>query len=204
MSGLGLLTRALDAPAAAPADRTSDRILDAALTVAAAVGMQRLTMDEVARRARVGRMTVYRRFGDREGLVEALAIRETRRCLAALDAATDPHQPIADQVAEGFVTSIRIAAEHPILARAARVEAESVLDALNGGAFAAAVAFLADRLRRAQAAGVLAAGDVDASAELLVRIALSFALVPGGLGQAGEERLRAIAREHLVPLLGTT
>src|SRR5438128_2645697 len=114
------LQRALgDAPAEDPA---SARILDAALALAAASGLRHLTMDDVATRAGVGRMTVYRRFHDRQGLVDALNARETRRCLAELDAAADPSQPIADQIAAGFVTSIRLATEHPLLARLARAE----------------------------------------------------------------------------------
>jgi AcrR family transcriptional regulator len=151
-------------------------------------------------------MTVYRRFGDREGLVAALGVRETRRCLAALDAATDPGQPIAEQIAEGFVTSLRLVAEHPLLARLARAEPDVLLDALNarrGGTAAAAVAFLAARLRQSQDAGVLARDvDVDRGAELLVRIVLSFLLVPGSVMPLGDDdRLRDIARAHLVPLL---
>jgi AcrR family transcriptional regulator len=203
-SPLAVLARALDPEVGTPEDALSARILDAALALSAASGLRHLTMDDVARRARVGRMTVYRRFGDRDGLVEALTVRETRRCFDALDRAADPGQPIADQVAAGFVTSLRIAAEHPLLARLARVEGETVLEALNGGAFSGAVAFLADRLRQAQRAGVLAAGaDVEAAAELLVRIACSFVLVPGsGLPLGDEDRLREIARAHLVPLLG--
>src|SRR6478672_596917 len=134
---LATLTRALaDAPAD---DATSTRILDAALELAGASGLRHLTMDDVARRAGVGRMTVYRRFHDRQGLVDALSARESRRCLAELDAAADPSQPIADQVAAGFVTSIRLATEHPLLARLARAEPESVLTTLNGGIVAAAV-----------------------------------------------------------------
>jgi TetR/AcrR family transcriptional regulator, repressor for uid operon len=160
----------------------------------------------VARRAGVGRMTVYRRFGDRERLVEALTVRETKRCLAELEAAADPGQPIAEQVAEGFVTSLRLAREHPLLARLARVEPEAVLASMTAGgsgAFAAAVAFLADRLRRSQAAGVLD-GDVDVAvaAELLVRVAVSFVLVPdSALPLDDEDALREIARRRLVPLV---
>src|SRR5436190_590157 len=70
-------------------DPASDAILDAALALSAASGIRNLTMDDVARRARVGRMTVYRRFGDKAGLVEALSAREGRRCLEQLDAAVD-------------------------------------------------------------------------------------------------------------------
>ena len=200
------LVRARDGDVAPPADATSERILDAALEEAARSGMANVTMDAVARRARVGRMTVYRRFGDREGLVAALGVRETRRCLAALDAATDPAQPIAEQVAEGFVTALRLVAEHPLLARLARAEPDVLLETLNarrGGTAALAIAYLAARLRRSQKAGVLAAGvDVDRGAELLVRVVLSFLLVPGsGLPLDDDERRRAIARAHLVPLL---
>jgi AcrR family transcriptional regulator len=69
---LAVLARALDQGVDTPEDAISERILDAALAISAASGIRNLTMDEVARRARVGRMTVYRRFGDREKLVEAL------------------------------------------------------------------------------------------------------------------------------------
>jgi AcrR family transcriptional regulator len=200
LSATTLIARALDPEVDTPEDAVSERILDAALAISAASGIRNLTMDAVARRARVGRMTVYRRFGDRDGLVDALTVRETRRCFAALDGAAEADQPLADQIAAGFVTSLRMAAEHPLLARLARVEGESVLEALNGGVFDAAVAFLAARLRVAAPDA-----DVDVAAELLVRIACSFVLVPGsGLPLGDEERLRAIGRAHLVPLLGTS
>lgn len=199
---LATLERVLAEPPAD--DAVSTRILDATLELAGATGLRHLTMDEVARRGRVGRMTVYRRFRDRQGLVDALTARETRRCLAELDAAADPSQPIADQIVAGFVTSIRLATEHPLLARLARAEPESVLSALNGGVFAAAVAFLADRLRQAQSAGVLGDVNVEASAELLVRLALSFVLVPGSkLPTDDPARLAAVAREQIAPMLGS-
>jgi AcrR family transcriptional regulator len=197
---LATLRRALADPPVE--DATSSRVLDAALELVAVSGLRHLTMDDVARRAGVGRMTVYRRFSDRQGLVDALNARETRRCLAELDAAADPSQPIADQVAAGFVTSIRLATEHPLLARLARAEPASVLEALNAGVFAAAREFLAERLRQSQAAGVLGDVDVDASAELLVRLALSFVLVPDSkLPLRDPGRLAATARDHIAQML---
>ena len=205
----GLLVRAL-APATETApsseDATSLRILDAALDLAVASGIRNLTMDDVARRAAVGRMTVYRRFGDKARLVEALAAREGARCLAELDAATQPDQPIEEQIAEGFVTSIRIAREHPLLRRLAQIEPESVLHALNadGGAlFALARGYLAHRLRQAADAGRIAKDtDVDAAAELLVRVSMSFLLIEDSLLPLDdEERTRALARRLLAPML---
>src|SRR5438874_3896504 len=107
-----LLALAFDPRVQTADDALSERILDAALELAAASGIRHLTMDDVARRAGVGRMTVYRRFGDKQRLVEALAVRESRRCLEELDAAIGPDAPIEDQVAAGFVTSLRLAREH--------------------------------------------------------------------------------------------
>lgn len=56
------------------ADRTSQRILDAALQEAAAVGLQRITVEEVVRRAGVSRMTAYRRYPRRAGQLEPAPI----------------------------------------------------------------------------------------------------------------------------------
>ena len=200
-----LLELALDPGIEPPDDAISERILDAALALSAASGLRNLTMDDVARRARVGRMTVYRRFGDKARLVESLAVRESRRCLAALDAAAPPAAPIEDQIAEGFVTSLRIAREHPLLNRLARLEPESVLEAFvadQSAIFAAARGFLAARLRAAQEAGVLGPVSVDEAAELLVRLALSFVLIQETvLPLDDEERVRDVARRLIAPVL---
>jgi len=204
MSG-SLLVRALDPRVEPPGDAVSGRILDAALDLAAASGIRNLTMDDVASRAGVGRMTVYRRFGDKGRLVEALSVRESRRCLEELDSAIGPEAPIEDQVAAGFVTSLRLAREHPLLSRLGRFEPEAVLGALraDGGAvFAAARAFVAARLLASQEAGVVGQIDVEAAAELLVRIALSFVLVQdSSLPLDDEERAAELARRLIAPIL---
>ncbi len=201
----GLLAAGLAGNTSPPEDATSERILDAGLALAAASGLRHLTMDDVAARAKVGRMTVYRRFGDKRRLVEALGIREVRRCLAELDAAGDPADPVADQIADGFVASMRIAREHPLLNRLARVEPEAVLEAANAdgaATFALARAYMAGRLRAAQEAGSLGELDVDAAAEILVRLAISFVLIqPSVLPLDDEERLRGVAIDLIAPIV---
>jgi AcrR family transcriptional regulator len=103
-------------------DRTSQRILDAALHEAATMGLHRLTVEDVVRRARVARMTVYRRYPRRDDLVEALVRRETQRFLAAvadgIDSAGDPH----DGVVEAFIAAVRFSRAHPMLRRAAHTD----------------------------------------------------------------------------------
>ena len=59
-----------------------DRVLDAARACALAVGFRRTTVTDVARRAGVSRMTLYRRFPDLEGVFSALMTREFGRLVA--------------------------------------------------------------------------------------------------------------------------
>jgi AcrR family transcriptional regulator len=167
MTAAALIARALTTEI--PQD--SGHILDAALALAAESGIRHLTMEDVARRAGVGRMTVYRRFGSRDALVDALAGREARRCLAELDAAAPVDAPLEEQLVAGFETALRITREHPLLARLARVEPDTVLRAFTDSPLMAlCVDFLEDRLRRM--------GADPAPAELLVRVAISFVLLP--------------------------
>ena len=53
-----------------------DRILDAARDTILAVGLRRTTVSDVARRAGLSRMTVYRRYPDGAALIRALMWRE--------------------------------------------------------------------------------------------------------------------------------
>lgn len=204
-----LLARALDPGVETPEDATSTRILDAALELAAASGVRNLTMDSVAERAGVGRMTVYRRFGGREALVEALAVREARRCLAELDSTVDPGAPVDDQIAQGLLTSLRLVREHPLLDRLARVEPAAALAALRSDqaeVFAMGRAFVAERVRASQRAGLVDRSlDPTHLAEVLVRLGFSFLLLPqSALPLDDDERMRELARKLIAPVLGAS
>ena len=207
MTTAALLERALGASVVPPPadDRMSERILDAARDLVAASGLRNLTMDDVAARAGVGRMTVYRRFSGRDRLIDALAIREVRRCLAELDAAVDTSDPIAEQIADGFAASLRLIREHPLLDRFARHEPETALEALNadgGTIFALSRAFTAGLIREAQDRGEVGPLDADQAAELLVRLGVSFVLIPGtALPLEDEGRAREVARRLIAPIL---
>ncbi len=104
------------------ADRTSQRILDAALQEAAAVGLQRITVEDVVRRAGVSRRTAYRRYPRRDDLVEALVRRETQRFLGAVADAIDATDDPNEGVAAAFIAAVTFAREHPMLRRAGHVE----------------------------------------------------------------------------------
>ncbi|MGH2953429.1 MAG: TetR/AcrR family transcriptional regulator [Solirubrobacterales bacterium] len=200
-----LLTLALDPGVTTPGDPLSERILDAALDLAAASGLRHLTMDAVAARAGVGRMTVYRRFGARAELVQALAVRETRGALATIAAALAPDQSAEDRLAAGFVAALRIAREHPLLRRLSRYEPAAILEVLNSEhdrTLALVRGFLAAEVRRGQRLGALREGDPEAAAELLFRIGLSFVLMPRSvIAIDDDDTAGELARTLIAPIV---
>jgi TetR/AcrR family transcriptional regulator, repressor for uid operon len=202
---LRLLELALDPAAESPDDPTSERVLDAALSLVAASGARNLTMDDVAARAGVGRMTVYRRFGGRQQLLDDLAVRECRRCLAQIAAALDPAQPIEERATELFVATLSVIREHPMLARLARVEPEALLHELNrdsSAVFRLVRGFLVAQIRAAQTAGELPDGDPAALAEIAVRLGASFVLIPdSAIVSDDEQQTRETVRLLLAPAL---
>jgi AcrR family transcriptional regulator len=77
----------------ADAARNRQRILAAAAELVAERGIDRVSMDDVARAACVGTGTLYRRFGDRAGLALALLDDHTRTFQDALIAGPPPLGP---------------------------------------------------------------------------------------------------------------
>ncbi|TNY38446.1 TetR/AcrR family transcriptional regulator [Thermomonospora catenispora] len=181
-----------------PPDALQERILDAALAEFEAHGLRRVSMEDVARRARVARTTIYRRFGTKEQLVQEVILRECRRFLSGIAAATEGLSA-EEALVEGFVAGLRQARSNPLLARVATGEPEAFLPQLsmNGGAvMLAARDILAERLGRDRPGA-----DLDGVCEVLLRVALSLLLVPGGGLAVDDDSARAFARRCLLRLL---
>src|SRR3954469_565873 len=90
---LPLLQPAQEPRERADAARNRLRILAAAADLIGARGIEHVSMDDVARAARVGTGTLYRRFGDRAGLALALLDEHTRDFQDALIFAPPPLGP---------------------------------------------------------------------------------------------------------------
>lgn len=186
-------------------DGSTIAILDAALDRLETFGLRRLTMDDIARRAGVSRVTVYRRFGSKDGLVQAVVLREVERFFAGLEAAIERHDDIGDRLAEGFAFTLEFLREHSLLTRLLRTEPEAVLPyaTVAGGPLLStardnlAALFTADVDR-----GRLPPLDVDLLAELLVRLVLSFLLTPQSVVDLRTaDDARAFARHVLLPIV---
>ncbi len=185
----------------------SERILAAAVEQAEDFGMRRFTIDDVARRVGLSRVTIYRHFPKKDRLIEAILLRELRRFLRAVDAAVAPYETLEDRLVEGFVFALRYLGDHRLLNRLLRTEPELLLPHLTvKGAplLAAGREFIAGFARReAEQGGLpLSEEDITGVSELLARAVLSFVLTPDSvLGMRSAADVRHFAEHYLAPTL---
>jgi TetR/AcrR family transcriptional repressor of uid operon len=202
-----LLARALaDVVGGSDREEPDQVVLDAAYELFCRQGIQRTTMDDVARRAGLSRITVYRRVASKEALVEQVMLREFRRNVDQFLADISDADTVADRVVAGFVSSLRSVRSDPLIEGLMTAEPQSLAPSVlgeRGSTLAMVSQFLAGQLRREQASGNVADDiDVDMVAELMVRIAMSILLTPSALVDLDdEEQLRELARRYLVPML---
>lgn len=188
-------------------DATTVRILDATYEQLLAFGLRRTRVEDIARRAGLARITVYRRFGGRDELIRAVLLREGRRVFALVDAAVAGIDDADEQLVEGFVAILSATRSHPLLERLLETEADVTISSLTThGAPLLALGreFLAGHLLRTQRHGRLEPFDVRAVAEILVRLTLSFLLTPESIvPMATDDEARRFARRFVLPAVHT-
>jgi len=194
-----------DSVSTEPLDLVGEQILDAALEQFQLVGIRRSSVEDVARRAGVSRVTVYRRFPRKDVLIRAVAEREVRRVVAAIDAETNAIEGFTERVAESFVVMLRVVREHPLIKRLLAVEPDEMLRYLTiegEPVIAIGTAHVADQIRRAQLSGEAPDYEPEPVAEIMARLAHSLLLTPAGMIPLDDEQAeREFARAHLAPLL---
>lgn len=185
------------------ADSTAERVLDAALAEAAAVGLDRITMEDVVRRAKLGRMTVYRRFPRRDDLVEALRLRETQRFLTAVSEAIDDAAAPGDRVTAAFVAAVTFARTHPLLRRLAETNPGLALETVasnNGEVLRMGTAFIAREIH-GEAPGE-PSQPVRWVADAFARLFITYlGAPPTDPDVADEAQLRRFAQAVLTPMV---
>lgn len=147
--------------------------LDAARECILDVGWRRTTLTEVARRAGVSRMTIYRAWADMPTLLGDLMTREWTDVVAAQHTAAATPEAIAD----GLVASARALRENELFVRIVELDPELLLPYLlsrRGRSQEAIAALLAELIREGQAAGRVRAGRPDTLARALLLAAHGF------------------------------
>lgn len=169
----------------------ADRILDAAQRLVFRTGARKLSLSDVATLAGVSRPTIYRYFGSKEELIDALGKRERRRFNAAmgqamsgvagvarLEAAVDVIATFVEAQPPGRLLDLEPGFAHEQMAQALPMLAEGLIGVLQRcareGAFATSV-------------------DSRALAGAIARTALSHYIFPDTDRAAARREIRAAA-----------
>lgn len=199
------MSDALTAGSALGADALADRISTAALEQFGEYGIRRSTIEDIARRAGVSKMTVFRRFHNKQGLIEAVIAREIQRGMAELDRAWKRQDTLEGALVQAFEFVARFVCGHPLFDRLLRSEPDVLLPLITVDG-APALAFyrslIAGRLHAEARAGRVETPDVDRAAEVIARLAQSLLLTQQGtIALEDRESLVALVRLALLPML---
>jgi AcrR family transcriptional regulator len=176
---------------------TRELLLDAAADVVLAGRWARTPMADVAAAAGVSRQTLYYEFGSKDGLAQALALREAERYAdGAEQAERESGDSPAEAVRAGVAFTLREAGDNPLLKAVLTDDAGDLLpylttraDALHAAAAERSAAHWLDRWPD------LPADDVRLVADVVTRLVVSHLVLPGARpDQVADDVARLVAR----------
>ncbi len=184
-----------------------EELLDAARACVLAVGVRRTTVTDVARRAGVSRMTLYRRFPDVTSLIQALMTREFSAIIGEVDRDVSKLQSGRARLVEGAVRGADRLTRNPLFLRIVDVDPELLLPYVTtrlGSFQKAVVASMEAQLQEGIADGTIAAADppiVARSIELALRGFVLQTLAEGAEAAREPElaQLRRMLDRYLAP-----
>jgi AcrR family transcriptional regulator len=174
-------------------DATTEAILDATRASILDFGIRRTTLTDVARRAGVSRMTVYRRYPDVDAVLRDLMTREFGVAMAEIAERVgdgDGRARVVGRIA-AIVDALRT---HPLMNKVIEAEPELLLPYVlgrMGETQRTAVALAAHDVAAGQADGSIRPGDPRVLAQALLLITQSFVLSAGIAEDVPEAVLRA-------------
>jgi AcrR family transcriptional regulator len=176
-------------------DATTEAILDATRASVLDFGIRRTTLTDVARRAGVSRMTVYRRYPDVDAVLRDLMTREFGTAMAevAKDLEGDNGR---ERVLSHIMASVDAFRGSPLMSKIIEAEPELLLPYVlgrMGETQRAAVGLLVAEIADGQRDGSIRPGDVRVMAQALLLVAQSFILS----GSIAEDVSPTALREEL-------
>lgn len=180
-----------------------DRYLDAAREAILAVGWSRTTLTDIARRAGVSRMTLYRRWPDTRSLLADLMTREWSITLGAVLEQTDDEDPLR-HIVDAVGGTVRALRRNELMQRILELDPELVLPYLlqrRGRSQDLLADVLAGQIRNGQQDGVIRAGRPTMLARTLLLMSHGFTLSAHTMGRPGDydRELRVLVERYLAP-----
>lgn len=156
-----------------------DAYLDAARDCILDVGWRRTTLTEVARRAGVSRMTIYRTWADMPQLLGDLMTREWAGVVEAALAEEDRDAPTVERLVGDIVGTVQRLRENELFVRIVDLDPELILPYLfsrRGRSQDAILELTVAAVRTAQAEGTVRAGNPVVMARAMLLAAHGFVL----------------------------
>jgi AcrR family transcriptional regulator len=156
-----------------------DSLLDAARDCVLALGIRRTTLSEVARRAGVSRMTLYRRHPDLNGLLATLMTREFGAVLHGASSVAQAAPTARERLVAGTVASVRALVADPLMRAVLDLDPDLITPYVMtriGGTQRAAERFLLGQLIEGHRDGSIRRGDPATQTRALYLVAQSFVL----------------------------
>lgn len=186
-------------------DEVDERILDATLGRILQVGIRRSSLDDIARRCGLNRVTLYRRFSGKDALIEAALSREIGRVLAEATEIAATTEGTDAQIEETVLFVLRLTRTHPLVTQLLAVAPEEALSfyTVRGEEMVSqGIEYIAGVLALGQEQGILDRYDPRPVAELIARLVHSLMLTPtAGVDFDDEQAARAFIRATIVPLM---
>lgn len=196
-----------DTPPDTPPDTQADtpaRILDAAEECFARYGLNKTSMEDIAREAGMSRRSVYRHFPDKAALFGRVAASRTRIFLDEIVARTAEIEGLSAQIEEVARLTNRFIREDPISAVMAREDPDSLARTVSTGArplLAMAMEAIVPLIEAARDSGEVRADlDVARASEWIARMIFSLSATPSVTFDIGDpDQTAEFIREFLLP-----
>jgi AcrR family transcriptional regulator len=180
-----------------------DAYLDAARACILAVGWKRTTLTDVARRAGVSRMTIYRRWPDMQTLLADLMVREWSGLVT--DAGLQSGGTAFARLAEGITRTVTALRANDLFRRIVEIDPELLLPYLfsrPGRTQEGILAITEVAIAEGQQDGSVRKGDPTLMARALLLAAHGFALSAETMGVEHAEldtELQTLVERYLAP-----
>lgn len=182
------------------------RSLEVARALAIAKGWDKVRVSEVAELVGTSRPSIYKEFGDKQGLGDAMVVEEAQRFLVGIQAVLDDH---VDSAREGIAAAVRFALEEaaasPLLAAVLTApragepprSGTGILPLLTTSASMLALA--SDRLVAYFGSHFpeLDARDVVEGVDALIRLTVSHLVLPVGDAAESGRRISEVAIRYI-------
>jgi AcrR family transcriptional regulator len=171
-----------------------DAILDATRTSVLAVGVRRTTLTDVARRAGVSRMTLYRLVPDVTTLILEVMSRDFAGLIASAESEVRRRRTARSRIAATTAAVVRRLHDEPLFQRVVDVDPELLLPYLTdrfGTTQRIAAAHVRRMLADGQQDGSVRRGDLDIMAVALVLVVTPFVVSARLLDDVGRDPLLA-------------